>query len=325
MVRFLMLLLCLSTASVYASDPIVYTHELYAKTTIKNLKTHQDSLNFLVVGDWGRNGHYHQQSVAHWMEIAMHHLDGDFIVSTGDNFYPNGVASVNDPYWQSSYEAIYQGPNSFAPWYVVLGNHDYRGNPQAQIDYTQVSQRWNMPSPYYSKTFSIDEDSDQKTDLLVLFIDTSPLVPEYQNETKYRATVAQDAATQLQWIKTQLAGSTAKWKLVVGHHPLYTSGKRYGRPNGIRDILQPIFEEHGVHAYFAGHEHDLQYNQPEGTTVAHFISGAGSEIRPVQQRKFTRYAESQAGFLAVTVTDNTLLVQMINDEGNVRYQHQIKP
>ncbi len=46
-------------------------------------------------------------------------------------------------------------------WYVVLGNHDYRGDPQAEMDYQMVDRKWNMPASYYSKIFFIDDDTTQ--------------------------------------------------------------------------------------------------------------------------------------------------------------------
>ena len=36
------------------------------------------------------------------------------------------------------------------PWYGVLGNHEYRGNTQAMMDYSEISRRWNMPDRYYT-------------------------------------------------------------------------------------------------------------------------------------------------------------------------------
>ncbi|MDN3376914.1 MULTISPECIES: metallophosphoesterase [unclassified Pseudoalteromonas] len=305
----------LSSSALSAGEPVIYKDELYQQQKITKLNTLPDSLNFMVIGDWGHNGHFYQKEVAHQLEIAMYQTDADFIVSTGDNFYPNGVASVNDPLWQSAYEDIYHGPHTFEDWYVVLGNHDYLGNAQAQIDYTNKSQRWQLPARYYSKAFEL-ENNEQ---VLMVFLDTNPIQPEYKTRDKYRSTQGQGYKTQLTWLETQLAGSDAKWKIVVGHHPLYSSGKRFGRNQGLRDILEPIMERHNVQAYIAGHEHDLQYNQPENSNIAHFVSGGGSEARFVKQREFTRYAEATPGFLSVSINGETLKVSAINHLGEVRF------
>ena len=86
-------LLCSSALS--ANEPIIYKDALYQQQKIAKLTTLPDSLNFMVIGDWGHNGHFYQKEVAHQLEIAMYQTDADFIVSTGDNFYPNGVASAH--------------------------------------------------------------------------------------------------------------------------------------------------------------------------------------------------------------------------------------
>jgi metallophosphoesterase superfamily enzyme len=105
----------------------------------------ENTLHFFVVGDWGRNGEEHQRNVAIMMSEAAKVVEPEFIISTGDNIYPNGVASVQDPLWMSSFENVYKEHNLFCIWNVVLGNHDYRGNVQAEIDYSGISRRWNMP------------------------------------------------------------------------------------------------------------------------------------------------------------------------------------
>lgn len=297
----------------------IHDEQYYQQHQIQDATSLANSLNFLVLGDWGRNGHYFQRQVAQVMDVAMAQLDGEFVTTTGDNFYSNGIASVNDPYWRTSFEDIYSGPHLFENWYPTLGNHDYRGNWQAQIDYSNVSRRWVMPSQYYAKTFTLDGGQQ----LLLLFIDTSPLNPEYKDEAQYAVTQQQDGEAQLQWLKNQLTTSNAGWKIVIGHHPLYSSGKRYGKTDGIRRVLEPLFEQFNVAAYFAGHEHDLQHNKPEGTTVAHFVSGAGSEIRPTASREFTKFASSTAGFAAVSVNQNSMLVQMISAEGKLLYRTEI--
>src|SRR5688500_13514028 len=64
---------------------------------IKGIKLQEDALDFIIVGDWGRQGEYFQKAVADQMSNAATSLDLDFVISTGDNFYPDGVASVQDP------------------------------------------------------------------------------------------------------------------------------------------------------------------------------------------------------------------------------------
>lgn len=84
--------------------------------------------SFLVVGDWGRAGHHHQRTVANAMALLAHQTNPRFIISTGDNFYEDGVASSKDKQWNISFEKVYAYSwLENIPWYVVLGNHDHLG------------------------------------------------------------------------------------------------------------------------------------------------------------------------------------------------------
>lgn len=296
----------------------VYDSKHYQKNQISDLTVLDDSLQFFVLGDWGRNGHFYQRDVAKWMDVAAYQMDPDFITTTGDNFYDNGVASVSDPYWQTSFEQIYHGPHLFIDWHPTLGNHDYLGNWQAQIDYSKISRRWQMPAQYYKKQITLTGGEE----VLLLFIDTNPLNPRYANRKKYAVTQTQDGDKQMAWIKSQLSNSNAKWKIVIGHHPLYSSGKRFGKTDEVRSVLEPVFEKFNVDAYFAGHEHDMQHNRAEGKTVDHFISGGGSEIRPVGQQSFTKFAKSTGGFATVGIKDTAMLVQFVDHNGKVIYRHE---
>ncbi|WP_230770022.1 metallophosphoesterase [Sphingomonas sp. Leaf4] len=104
--------------------------------------------SFAVLGDWGRDTP-EQHHVAAAMGRAAAAARSDFVLAIGDNFYSDGVESVDDPLWQSVFEGVYTHPALQVPWYALLGNHDYRGNPQAQIDYAATSKRWRMPARYY--------------------------------------------------------------------------------------------------------------------------------------------------------------------------------
>ena len=98
-------------------------------------------------------------------------LEVEAVLALGDIHHFMGVESVNDPLWMTNYELIYSHPELQIPWYPILGNHEYRGNTQAVLDYSNVSRRWQMPARYYSKVFEEDGAT-----LRVVFIDTTPLM-----------------------------------------------------------------------------------------------------------------------------------------------------
>jgi hypothetical protein len=75
-----------------------------------------------------------------------------FIISVGDNFYPKGVKSVDDPQWKTTFEDVYSAPSLKCRWYIVGGNHDEYSNISAQIAYTIKSPRWFFPNYYYRET-----------------------------------------------------------------------------------------------------------------------------------------------------------------------------
>lgn len=298
----------------------VYTHGQaplvddlgYKGGSIKGIKKLPGALHFLVIGDWGRNGENYQQEVANGMGKAAHDLDADFIIATGDNFYPYGVASTQDYHWISSFETIYRAQSLHVRWYPVLGNHDYGSNPDAQVEYSKLSSRWSMPSRYYSKTF---RERDTSQSVLIVFLDTDPIEKELRgnpyDSLKYRPGYV---AEQKKWLEEQLASSKAKWKIVVGHHPLYTGGWRKDSKDvaNMKAFLEPIFTKYKVDVYIAGHEHHLEHVKPAGPTH-HIISGAGSEARPVKLHpNGGKFAVGTQGFACFSVTAKEILVQFID-------------
>ncbi|MEP2026838.1 MAG: metallophosphoesterase [Reichenbachiella sp.] len=286
---------------------------------VSDIEVLEDALNWYVIGDFGRNGYDGQQEVADQMQASTKVLEPEFILTTGDNFYPDGVASTQDPYWISSFENIYKGFGLFVPWYAILGNHDYRGSYQAEIDYTNVSQRWNMPAQYY-----VQEKEEDGVTVKFVFIDTSPFEDKYYGEEKYRAVWKQDSTKQLLWMDSVLADNSADWKVVVGHHPLYSGGKRIEDTQDMRGHLEKVLQKHEVDVYFAGHEHDLQHIQNPAYKTHHIISGAGSEVRPTGKMEYSLFAASQHGFTTASATKEQLLFQFINHEGEVIYKYSIK-
>ena len=263
----------------------------------------QPSLRFVAVGDWGRNGASHQRDVAMRMGEAAKALDARFVVSVGDNFYDTGVKSASDPQWKSSFEDVYTAPSLQAPWYVALGNHDYRGVPQAQLDYALTSPRWRMPARYYKVAGGDHGFAD--ADLFIL--DTSPFVKKYRALPSLLRdnVISQDTAAQLAWLDAELARSTAAWKLVFGHHTVFSGGDHGGTEELIAQ-LKPILDRHGVQAYVNGHDHDLQHIEVDG--MAYICTGAGSEPRPVKAVTGTQFCLARSGYTTYDLTPDTLTV-----------------
>lgn len=277
----------------------------------------EPSVNFLVVGDWGRDGASHQRDVAVQMATAASALGSRCIVSVGDNFYDNGVATTSDPQWRSSFEDVYDAPSLQIPWYVALGNHDYRGSPQAQIDYSAQSSRWRMPARY----FKVDGAALGAPYLDLFFIDTSPLVHQYRDDVEdaiARNVHSQDVDAQLHWLNHALGQSVARWKLVVGHHTLRSGGSKHGETAEVVQLVEPILIKHRVTAYINGHDHDLQHIRRRHLNC--IVSGAGSEVRPVDAVAGTLFCAARSGFASMTCSPESLDLQFLDLAGQTLYR-----
>jgi tartrate-resistant acid phosphatase type 5 len=284
----------------------------------------QKPLRFIAFGDWGRNGEDNQKEVAREMGLVAKKFKPEFIISTGDNIYPNGVRSTRDHNWIASFEDIYTDQSLQTDWYIVLGNHDYRGDPQAEIDYSGVDRRWNMPARYYSKTFFIGEDSTNG--VLLVFIDTTPFLSESYTGDKHHVK-GQDTAMQRIWLEKTLeeAPANIKWKMVFGHHPVYTGGGRMKAKETVemKNLFKPIFEKYRVNAYICGHDHNLQYIKPPGFTH-YFVSGAGAELsQTVVHPEGGIYARAINGFMNFKVYGEELDVSLISYAGEKLFSVKI--
>jgi tartrate-resistant acid phosphatase type 5 len=280
------------------------------------VKNNKNSLNFIVVGDWGVEGANTQKKVAQQMNQYASDYNVQFVISTGDNFYPRGIKNTEDPQWRSSFENVYQGASLQKDWYVVLGNHDYLGNPEAEIAYTKKSNRWKLPAHYYS----ISKKNGPSDSALFVFIDTSPFVQIYRNDpAQYPQINAQDQKAQLLWLDNLLTHSKSTWKIVIGHHPIFSAGMTHGDTPELIANLKPVLEKNKVQAYFSGHEHDLQHLKSPSASLDYYISGAGSETRPAGTNDITKFSKASPGFAFVSLTHDSLRVFFINEKGEIVY------
>jgi acid phosphatase len=272
-----------------------------------------DGLNFLIFGDWGRNGEQDQKEVAAQMALAARASAARFIVSVGDNFYEDGVSSAADPQWQTSFENVYSDPAFDIPWQVIMGNHDYHGNCDAQLEYARTHPRWNMPARYYRQTWRVDA----ATTADFFYLDTTPMIQGYWHHGKTKAQVAtQDVKKQLAWFKDELAASKARWKIVIGHHPIYSGGEHGDTAELIENVL-PLLHENKVQAWFNGHDHDLQHLVAGEINL--FCSGAGSQFRPTKDTIHTKFAQARSGFTVVSLQPEQMHIRMTDNHGRLLY------
>lgn len=286
-------------------------------------------LHFMVVGDWGRNGEYDQAKVATQMGLWGATHPNSFVISAGDNFYPKGVVSEEDPLWHYSFENIYTAHSLQCDWYPVLGNHDWHSDVDAQIRYSKISRRWDMPSRYYTKEISLDAGKDKeikdpnapksKDKALFVMMDTDPFL--HEDKADY-------VEKQIGWLKDTLAAASAnvKWKIVIGHHPCYTVGPRITNFDTLtmRKTLPQIFADNKVDMYISGHEHSLQHLKPDGF-CHQFISGAGSELTGVTAGvQYSKFEASEHGFMYFSVDTTKINVKAINVDGKVLYETELK-
>jgi tartrate-resistant acid phosphatase type 5 len=276
------------------------------------------TLHFMAIGDWGRNGEYDQLQVAQQMGLWGVSHPNNFVISVGDNFYPKGVISEQDPLFHYSFENVYTAHSLQCDWYPVLGNHDHLADADAQVRYSKVSRRWDMPATYYSKEISLSKDVNIKDKVLFIMIDTDSFMHEDKEEY---------SATQIAWLKNTLANASAdvKWKIVVGHHPCYTAGPRINNYDTltVRQKLAKIFDDYKVDVYLSGHDHSLQHLKPDNF-VHQFISGAGSELTAVTPGvPGSRFQASENGFMYFSLDSNRLNVKAINNIGTMLYETEL--
>ena len=261
-----------------------------ALKSLENLRAQSDKpqsattepYRFIAFGDWG-SGTQFQKDTAQQMALQYTKAPFDAALTLGDNIYEVGnVTKLGKAYFTDMYAPLLQHQVHFI---VALGNHDVvMGHGDSQVAF------FKMPGYYYVT---------HKPNLDLFAINSN--------------TFAKDAVQQ-QWLKKALAASHAPWKIVFGHHPIYSSGEHGSNPE-MRKTLEPILVQNHVDLYLAGHDHDYERFKPiEG--VQHIVSGGGGaylrgfdKILPtslvrVKANHFLSF-ELEPGSLRMTVIDKT--------------------
>jgi hypothetical protein len=285
-------------------------------------------LNFLAIGDFG-TGSTDQKSVAQAMQtfVVKSHIKPEALLLIGDNFYGpvKGGFSAESKRWKSDIEEMYPVSVFPGPLYPVLGNHDYHdneGGETAQLAYAKkLGGRWTLPAKWYR----LDLGGVKPLLTLICLDSNLPTVSgtgKNKRTGKPRASLtANEAAEQLEWLKAELAKPRAPFTLVMGHHPLYSNGD-HGDTKALLKDWEPLFEEHQVHAYLCGHDHDLQHLEMDGKFTSHILSGGGgARTRKLENPKRTMpYGKDIHGFTHIHVDAEGLTFTHHGVDGGVLHQ-----
>ena len=278
----------------------------------------EKSVNFYVANDLGRNGYYDQKPIAELMGRMAETVGIECVAAAGDIHHFEGVTSTEDPLWMTNYELIYSHPELMLAWYPICGNHEYRGNTQAVVDYAKVSRRWEMPAKYYTKVI---EDDDVTVRLV--FVDTTPMIDKYRNDTeKYPDACKQDIQKQLAWVDQTLTDAKEDWVIVIGHHPIYAqSTKSEKERTDMQKTLNAVLLKHkNVAMYVCGHIHNFQHIRKPGCTIDYVVNTSGSlsreKVTPIDG---TQFCSGVSGFSLVCADKQELDLHLIDKDGKVVY------
>ena len=272
-------------------------------------------INMYMANDIGRNGYYDQKPIAELMGTMAETIGPECVVAAGDIHHFNGVASVSDPLWTTNYELIYSHPELMLDWFPVCGNHEYRGNTQAVLDYSKVSRRWMIPAKYYTKVFS-----HKGTTLRIVWLDTTPLIDKYRNNPAvYPDACKEDMQKQLSWLDETLRQAKEDWIIVVGHHPIYAeTSKSEDERTDMQKRVMPILHKYkNVAIYACGHIHNFQHIKMKGDPIDYVVNSAGALSRKVKPIEGTLFCSPETGFSIIAASKKRLCMYMIDKTGKV--------
>ena len=273
-------------------------------------------LNFYLANDLGRNGYYDQKPIAETMGKMAETIDIEFVVAAGDVHHFEGVQSVSDPLWMTNYELIYSHPDLMMQWFPICGNHEYRSNTDAVVEYSNVSARWEMPAKYY--TFVKEEDG---VTVRIVMLDTTPMIDKYREDTeKYADASKSDWKVQIAWLDKVLSEADEDWVLVVGHHPVFAyTDKNESERTDLQQRLDPVLRRYGnVDMYLCGHIHTFQHIRKEGCDIDYVVNTSGSLSRKdVQPVDGTVFCSNRSGWSLITADEKELNLHMLDKDGKV--------
>lgn len=250
-------------------------------------------LRFAVIGDYGLDGD-NEAAVA----TLVLGWDPALVFTVGDNNYYSGEASTIDvnigKYYQSlisPYKGVFGPGGAENKLFPSPGNHDWgAGDLDPYLDYFTLpgNERYYRLRRGPCEFFMIDSDDHE---------------PDGNAAT----------SVQAQWLEAALADSDAPFKVVMMHHPPYSSGIHHGSVG-----MRWPYGEWGADLVVAGHDHD--YERLVVDDVTYLVAGTGgASLRAfdVEEVGTQRGHADAFGALQGRVNANELTVEFIATSGGI--------
>ena len=287
--------------------------------SLVNDRSKKSQLRFFVIGDFG-SGDDVQTRVADAMAYVAADEPPDFILGTGDSVYPPAAAEGIDAQdlvsLANRFDDYYQKLGS--EFFQCLGNEDltavFGGDPTPMFDHTWKSTTWRMPAAHYSIP---------KLPPWIAIHIANTNVFGYEGITAEAFFSETTMACEIEALTETFAAHPGV-RILVGHHPIFTAGKRTFRYNGDGELfymrrLRQAVEDSGVHFYFSGHEHHQSHiTGPHCEHVTQGCGGARQAPNPKHPRRQDGWRDNEkalchlevvAGFAIVEV-DTTYQIRM---------------
>jgi tartrate-resistant acid phosphatase type 5 len=288
-----------------------------------------DEVRIAAIGDWGSHDR-RQGQVAAAMEDVAAKLGGFHCgMLLGDNFYWSGVKDVNDPVWRTNFEEPYDTEHlGLMTWHGILGNHDYLGNAEAQIEYTAKSghRRWHMPGHYYQVDLGPGRDGwGDIVDPEAAKADPIVTLLAIDNDDGFTKRKDGSWATELRWLEERLAALKGKpqWVILMAHHPIYSYSKHDPEEWAeAKTELKQLVEKYPPAVYIGGDDHNMQAIDQHGTLFV--VAGCGGKnLYDVKDGPGMLFGAKEFGFALITAKRNKLTLEFINRAGITLWSHSL--
>lgn len=280
-------------------------------------------MKFIVSSDTG-SGLKEQILVAESMLELTKRETINSILLLGDNIYEDGVSSLDDPQFETKFERPYERINKV--FHMCLGNHDYgnsdstigKGREKYQVQYSQLSKKWSMPSKYYSfkrgpcEFFFLDTNFE--------FMSERMIMKQYHEMLK------------------KIKNSKSKWNIVCGHHTWRCVGG-HGNSERRHEVFMNDLLKDGsrIDLYMCGHDHCknliLKRNPYTNKQIPIVVIGTGGKSYPKEYLNLRNMKEGESellfhspnlGSMLLDATTERLILTFYNEklEQEEKYTHK---